>query len=154
MKYVSAIALGLILAAPASAQTSPLAPPACPAWVRPVAVSSQRTTDNGQRAADKPFGRSFWTSTAVFWIGAGADVASTEYVTYVDPTLMEGNPVVRDARGNLSRPKKAILTGALYGGTLAMERKWPRVASISRYAMGAVWFAAAAWNLTGARAKR
>lgn len=94
---------------------------------------------SAERGFFKPFGGAFVSSSAAFWVGTFADIASSK-------GLLENNPLARNSQGGLSTGKALALNGVAYGLTLLIEKRHPKLASIMRFGWGGAHAGAALAN--------
>lgn len=95
----------------------------------PVAVRSKK--DDFKSGFLKPFGGAFWTSSAIYWIGTGADIASSQ-----GKGFYEGNSRFRDGSGGLATGKNLVVSGGIYAVTVLLEKKWPMPMAVLRSIVG------------------
>lgn len=94
---------------------------------------------DAKRGLWRSYGKAFKVSMAVCVGGGLADTFSTN-------GLVETNPLFRRSDGSLNKGTAILSTGLVCGGTVLLEKKWPRFASVGRFVFGAVRFGFAVNN--------
>lgn len=86
-------------------------------------------------SARKPFDRWFLISSAVFAAGAVMDHQST-VAGMKKVGAREANPLLRNSDGGFSSGKHLALSAGMYGASLMLQKKHPRMANILRLVGG------------------
>ena len=87
----------------------------------------------------KPYGKSFVTSSAVYWTGFAADLSSSQ-------GSYELNPVFRGSGGRVNNKRALLIAGSGYAVSVLIEKQHPKLASVLRFIGGSVHWGAAARN--------
>lgn len=90
----------------------------------------------------KPYGKGFAISSAAYWGGVVFDVARTQSCQKAR-TCTEANPFLRTSQGGANIGRAVGVSAGIYGVTLLLEKKYPKLASIVRLSVGGGHFLAA-----------
>lgn len=106
------------------------------AEAKPVAVPAHLRVKGREVSARKHFDKWFLASSTVFVVGAIMDHQSTS-AGMKKAGAREANPLLRNSDGSFSPGKHLALTAGVYGVSLMLQRKHPKMANVLRMIGGA-----------------
>lgn len=117
-----------------------------------VAVPAHLRMELREAPGKKRFDKWFIASSAVFAVGAIMDHQSTVAGMKI-AGAREANPLLRNSDGSFSPGKHLALSAGVYGVSLLMQRKHPKMANILRFIGGAAKIGVSIHNRSAARGR-
>lgn len=104
----------------------------------------QKIRKAAPRGFFKPFGKGTWISLSACGGTGAADILTQLFNERRG--MLERNPLLRDKHGRLNVGRAVAIKTAICGGTLLLERKYPKVMFIIRTTFSVLQGGAAVWN--------
>jgi hypothetical protein len=117
-----------------------------------VAVPAHLRMNGRDVPGKKRFDKWFLASSAVFAVGAVLDHQST-VAGMKKAGARELNPLLRNSDGSFSPGKHLALTAGVYGASLMLQRKHPKMANVLRFIGGAAKIGVSIHNRSAARGR-
>lgn len=117
-----------------------------------VAVPAHLRMEIREVSGKKRFDKWFVASSAVFAVGAIMDHQSTVAGMKI-AGAREANPLLRNSDGSFSPGKHLALSAGVYGVSLLMQRKHPKMANVLRFIGGAAKIGVSIHNRGAARGR-